>query len=1162
MKNMRTMFLLVTWSTMVLLFAEAFATAEGSVPHFRVNPSRASVHIWGHEWPTNATIMVVIGNDPDNPDFEKSSPVDPSGDWDIHDDTYAVKAGDRITVSDGSTTIDSYIVTALTITEVNPTNDTVSGTADQGCLVVVHVYNAGSPLGRNVETDEHGNWLADFSVAGGDNDWNRVFDIQQGHHGAACQCDDQSEPFGSTQIDWRIDRPFFLVDSVGNSVWGHEWPAGESVTVTIGDPEEPDFTSDPVAVNEWGDWHLWVWEELYDIQSGELITVASGDIVKEHIVTELVITYVDPEADTVSGAADPHTWVDVHVHWEHVGRYVQADGNGDWIADFSSAAGDDHWERAFDIEPGTAGAATQWDDDGDGTHLQWIAERSRPIIRVEPESWNFGHVLLGAAVTQVFDVVNIGKLDLVIGEVLIINGSDVGHFAIEQDDCSYQTIAPGGVDSRTITVSFAPTNAWGKSVVLRFPVDDEDDPFHDVRIYGTGRSESDAEERFEEGLAALADFMSEFGNTTDLLEANDKFGEALAADPDHYGAAIFRLLTSIFALPYDDDIAQMLTDFGTPEEGRELWEWTAEFPEVLPEGVPFLDEVVHLAAAKLEEIIEEGLGNLGRIPVDWAGSVIFSPEHLPIDNEVQVDAGDVQMFQAALSLLQGVMGMVRAHDWHIAFEDLDDGELQLSDHLANYPTLGALTNAALFAEAAGWFVEAIDFYQVGSELIRNETDYQHDDLIVFDPDSLDDERLFRNVLSQIRNSLTGTTATPFEIELSQVLDLDHVFHNPSSMRDLVGGAGLQGALGSVFLHQIDRALANLDEVDDAFAQTLTPEVDPVDQDVEMDHGDIWMARAWLNTWKSLIHTAQAYDLNDIDMVAWAERDPFLMSDVFDDPGTPDLFTVTDEAAFVAASNAFQAAMNAYLSGSEFLRSHAGTRSNDVFAIWANEFLMGGDRVTHDEAAFRALLEDLQVSMAEPVLIDYKNRKKEHAFFEIMHLGRFFTAPYVTRAHAPEFDTENRALSGTFPDPTLNAIFPELSQWHMADRLGLELMDSGGLGLPDLWQLHYFDVLGQNPSAITPSGMTYEEAFRARTDPTDPGCFLGLTDTFSPVPGDSVVEIRWQSMPYLYYAVESVTNLLSDEWHLERIAPATPYINVFTDDSEDANRKFYRIRLYD
>lgn len=69
-----------------------------------------------------------------------------------------------------------------------------------------------------------------------------------------------------------------------------------------------------------------VWfDSPVDIQPGDRVQVESGDIVKTHVVMDLVITVVDPGNDTVSGIAAPETWVDVGVHDNDVRRHVEVD---------------------------------------------------------------------------------------------------------------------------------------------------------------------------------------------------------------------------------------------------------------------------------------------------------------------------------------------------------------------------------------------------------------------------------------------------------------------------------------------------------------------------------------------------------------------------------------------------------------------------------------------------------------------------------------------------------------------------------------------------------------------------------------------------------------------------------------------------------------------
>ncbi|MCP4989390.1 MAG: hypothetical protein GY928_26025, partial [Colwellia sp.] len=73
---------------------------------------------------------------------------------------------------------------------------------------------------------------------------------------------------------------------------------------------------------------------------------------------------------TVSGTADADSDVHVGVHdTDGVWRHEIATG-GAWTADFS-VPGDEEGEDPFDLWPGTAGSASQCDDDGDCTQVNW-----------------------------------------------------------------------------------------------------------------------------------------------------------------------------------------------------------------------------------------------------------------------------------------------------------------------------------------------------------------------------------------------------------------------------------------------------------------------------------------------------------------------------------------------------------------------------------------------------------------------------------------------------------------------------------------------------------------------------------------------------------------------------------------------------------------------
>ncbi len=334
-------------------------------PFFNVDPQRN--HLWGHEWPADDTVTIKRG---DPAQIIGTADTDQWGNFWL-DSLGDIQSGELWQVECGDI-LKTHVVTELTVTVVNPDNDTVSGTAVPESWVSVHVY--GANVHRHVEADEYGDWIADFSVDVGPEPWDDAYDIRAGDEGNARQEDEDRD---STFVNWRIEQPRFTVSPQHNNIWGHEWPVGAELTVTIGNPDDPDW-EDSVHANEWGDFHLDVWG--FDIQPGNLVAVSDGVTTKEHIVTSLTITEVNPDEDTVSGTAAPDSWVHVWVHDEHVYRDVQANEHGVWKADFSVDAGG-HGGGTYNLDAGSDGGAGQRDEDGDETLVNWYV--ADPVIVVE-----------------------------------------------------------------------------------------------------------------------------------------------------------------------------------------------------------------------------------------------------------------------------------------------------------------------------------------------------------------------------------------------------------------------------------------------------------------------------------------------------------------------------------------------------------------------------------------------------------------------------------------------------------------------------------------------------------------------------------------------------------------------------------------------------------
>jgi hypothetical protein len=114
----------------------------------------------------------------------------------------------------------------------------------------------------------------------------------------------------------------------------------------------------------------------------------------------------------------------------------------------------------------------------------WFEVSSTPFISVNPESLNFGSVIINNTSTaQSTTVTNTCTANLIIGTVTI-GGANAFEFNIQNDNCSGQTITQTGQCS--INVAFSPTSAGQKNANLLIPSNDSYQPTFSVPLSGTG----------------------------------------------------------------------------------------------------------------------------------------------------------------------------------------------------------------------------------------------------------------------------------------------------------------------------------------------------------------------------------------------------------------------------------------------------------------------------------------------------------------------------------------------------------------------------------------------------------------------------------------------------------------------------------------------------
>ena len=152
------------------------------------------------------------------------------------------------------------------------------------------------------------------------------------------------------------------------------------------------------------------------------------------------------------------------------GRGIAVDGSGDVYVGGESTA---TWQGT---SPPVRVYAAGYD--------AWAAKLSEPDITVTPLTIDFGQVGVGSSSpAQTVTVTNDGCGTLNIGTVTL-GGANPGEFAIQNDNCSAQALAPGA--AATLQIVFSPTSLGVKTATLSIPSDDRDENPVNVALNGTG----------------------------------------------------------------------------------------------------------------------------------------------------------------------------------------------------------------------------------------------------------------------------------------------------------------------------------------------------------------------------------------------------------------------------------------------------------------------------------------------------------------------------------------------------------------------------------------------------------------------------------------------------------------------------------------------------
>lgn len=345
-------------------------------------------------WPENTTLTLSIDDPTNGPGEDYSAQIIANqGETFEHAyygfalyEMFQIQPGHIVTVSGGGFSV-THVVKDLHITEIDYENDIVSGICTPGSEVRVSVHIMGQ---RWTSVDEGGNWHIDFSNPEQGFTHNITPATEMPLH-----CYDVSSQPGETENIYPVN---FTV-SVHGGAWGNNWTIGQPVFLEIDDPatpQSPDFTD--TAWPEPGPWYYtgvnFPVFPAFDIQPGFIVTATQGNRVQTHTVTNIAINEVNVDEDTVSGISNPNAYVLVGVDsGDHGLRWVQADSEGNWFADYKVMGEFPPWQGTAELFEGVNVWAGEYDSQGNSTGVNWDWF-DYAALYIEQYTFNFNNPLL------------------------------------------------------------------------------------------------------------------------------------------------------------------------------------------------------------------------------------------------------------------------------------------------------------------------------------------------------------------------------------------------------------------------------------------------------------------------------------------------------------------------------------------------------------------------------------------------------------------------------------------------------------------------------------------------------------------------------------------------------------------------------------------------
>ncbi len=283
---------------------------------------------------------------------------------------------------------------------------------------------------------------------------------------------------------------------------------------------------------------------------------------------------------------------------------------------------------------------------------------------------------------------------------------------------------------------------------------------------------------------------------TNIVAANTSFSNAVALSPNHQTASVFYGATRLLVLPSQSAGSNFLNRIGLPVAGRDIYNWTAEFPAdtngvpLAPAGVNANESTAMLRTNVLPALIAAE-ANLAKV-TDTNFTLSLTSNETRIV-AVTLDYGDILMLRAILQAAEYFA--YTTYSWNLdaqlaAIRSLyTNDELSIERVLMDYPNLltFATTNDLNSAKLA--FQNGANRYMEASQVIRSRST-NVTRLFNYDAGTADAEQNFRLTLADLTNSLS--TAVTLAVETNYTVFLGAHFtglHSPRSFLPWFRGSG-------------------------------------------------------------------------------------------------------------------------------------------------------------------------------------------------------------------------------------------------------------------------------------------------------------------------------------------------------------------------------------